>query len=231
MIGASRILLSNGRYANISDIESGSSVMSMYGKPTIVRNVAKITVDNGPTRIVLRNANYDKPFMCKDDQELLIWDDVRRKPMWVLADYFEDGLDHYVITPPKFDWQMKSVPDNVEDFYEYGHSMGELLLSNTLFTIPFYSRPDYMNGLHDTLLTGSNTFLEQREIVDIMYWISMTQTRPHKQGQLVLRSMGKPFLASRISLYKYDRKPDTLYSLHVDCQSGSYIANNIVVRV
>jgi hypothetical protein len=93
---------------------------------------------------------------------------------------------------------------------------------------------DYTLGISTGIMySGMNgiPYLHNRErVLETLYWSSLIANKPINYGQLVRKYRNIEFLTGRSTLYSYDRGRDSIWTIEVDCPTGTHIVNNLIVR-
>lgn len=92
---------------------------------------------------------------------------------------------------------------------------------------------DYINGINDGIIfSGSigHPTLTNTNVFEVLYWSSLSLGKPLHFGQLAHKIQNVPFITGRANLYAYQRQKRDVWNIDVDCKTGSYVVNNLVVR-
>jgi hypothetical protein len=93
---------------------------------------------------------------------------------------------------------------------------------------------EYVNGINCGIIySGMNGFpsLKSNEkIFEVLYWSALHVKKPVNFGQLIRKHRNIEFLTGRCNLYSYDRMLQDVWALDVECDTGTYIVNNLIVR-
>ena len=96
-----------------------------------------------------------------------------------------------------------------------------------------YQNTDYIQGINDGLVfSGTNGYPtpENTNVFEVLYWSSLFLGKPLHFGQLAHKYNNVSFLTGRANLHSYQRQKTDLWKIDVDCISGTFIVNNMVVR-
>jgi hypothetical protein len=92
----------------------------------------------------------------------------------------------------------------------------------------------YIQGINDGMVfsgtLGNPSLHVNPQLFEVMYWSSLTTGRPLNYGQLKRMYKNVPFTTSRTTLYNYNRYINDKWILDVECETGSFIINNMIVR-
>jgi hypothetical protein len=93
---------------------------------------------------------------------------------------------------------------------------------------------EYVLGLNMGIMyAGSNgnpPLRNLEKVHETLYWSSLVSKKPLSYGQLIKKYKNIEFLTGRTALYSYNRGLDSIWTLDVDCPTGTYIVNNLIVR-
>jgi hypothetical protein len=297
-----KVLRADGRYQAINTLVPGDKVVSMYGRPTRVRRVVEeANRTNMSAHLLLRHDSWAHTTAVSEHQEVLLWDNVTKKPLWVMADHFHTDQNHMVLLPPYIKWELPPIPEGMTPHQAYanGYILGAFMVSGAINTktlrfradaskavmlqdlmkymadifaiegvascdvgnrfmgIDFlvtesmfrffatmitrdgcshlpaslmYDDDDFVSGVNHAITHLSDVNKLDPLVMEALYWTSLSLKKPLVPGQSKRSSMGVSFLSSNGRVHQYIRGPKELYLLDVECPSGTYIMNNMVVR-
>lgn len=92
---------------------------------------------------------------------------------------------------------------------------------------------DFIEGVNQGIMYSGHLGqlgVSNTNIYETLYWTSLCLGKPVNTGQLVRKYRGIPFLTSFGRLFKFDRIKIDSWTLDVDCETGSFIVDNLIVR-
>jgi hypothetical protein len=113
-------------------------------------------------------------------------------------------------------------------FEEFGESAEKCLPEKYRCTDNDYVQ-GILNGIIYSGTLGQPEMSGQPKVYETLYWAAITSNKPLSYGQLVRKYQNKDFLTGRISKHNYSRDTTDMYTLDVECDTGTFIVNNIVV--
>jgi hypothetical protein len=93
-----------------------------------------------------------------------------------------------------------------------------------------YDDDDFVSGVNHAITHLSDVNKLDQLVMEALYWTSLSLKKPLVPGQSKRSSLGVSFLSCNGRVHQYIRGPKELYLLDVECPSGTYIMNNIIVR-
>lgn len=96
------------------------------------------------------------------------------------------------------------------------------------------SDKEYLQGLNHGIVfsgvQGCPSLKSNPRVYEILYWTSLTLKKPINYGQLMRKFRGVELLTGKGRVYSIKRGFYNMYTLDVECDTGSFIVDNIVVR-
>lgn len=217
--GNTRVLMANGIYKNICDIEVGEFVINMNGDPVKVLN----KMNKGFMKVVnMRTNNWHGRTIVTDNHKFFTGDE------W---ESIQNLSGNSLRMPEKINFQLEST-DEIEGIklnYEFGKSVGHSLLRNKMgdielleevynsnYILPskfFNLNKDYVRGIYDVM---SKNKIMNTHLNELFYWCSFV--------------LGKNICNVSI-IDKQDVYDEIeVWDIEVDCDTHSFIANNSIVH-
>jgi len=92
---------------------------------------------------------------------------------------------------------------------------------------------NYVQGLNSGIMfsgTDGHPKITDNDTREILYWTSLLLGKPLNYGQLKRSYLGKEYLTARSVLHAVEKSMTDLSFIDVECDTGSYILNNLIVR-
>lgn len=217
--GDTRVLMANGIYKNICDIEVGEFVINMNGEPVKVLN----KMNKGFMKVVnMRTNNWHGRTIVTDNHKFFTGDE------W---ESIQNLSGNSLRMPEKINFQLEST-DEIEGItlnYEFGKSVGHSLLRNKMsdikllkevynsnYILPskfFNLNTDYVLGIYDVI---SKNKIMNTHLNELLNWCSFVLGRNICDVSIIDKQ------------HVYDEVE--VWDIEVDCDTHSFIANNSIVH-
>jgi IMP dehydrogenase/GMP reductase len=218
--GDTRILMANGTYKNISDIEVGEFVINKDGNPVEVLN----KMNKGFMKVIdMRTNNWHGRTVVTDNHKYFIGDN-----KW---ESIQNLSENSLRMPKNINFQLEKT-DEIEGIklnYKFGKSVALALLRNKIddiklleevynskFILPskFYNlNTDYVCGIFDVLSKEINL---NNNLNELLHWCSFV--------------LGKNIFEVSIMDKKDVYDEVEVWDIEVNCDTHSFIANNSIVH-
>ena len=120
--------------------------------------------------------------------------------------------------------------DDFTDFFDM------LNINSSKKRLPLYylcNNKEYITGIHDGIRfsgTEGHPGIHDQYLKELLYWTFLYLEKPFSYGQLQQTFNNYKFMTTRAILHSIDRKPNIIFKFDVDCPTGSFIMNNMVIR-
>lgn len=218
--GDTRVLMANGTYKNISDIEVGEFVINKDGNPVEVLN----KMNKGFMKVIdMRTNNWHGRTVVTDNHKYFVGDN-----KW---ESIQNLSENSLRMPKKINFQLEKT-DEIEGIklnYKFGKSVALALLRNKIgdikllkevynskFILPskFYNlNTDYVCGIFDVLSKEINL---NNNLNELLHWCSFV--------------LGKNICEVSIMDKKDVYDEVEVWDIEVNCDTHSFIANNSIVH-
>ena len=218
--GDTRVLMANGTYKNISDIEVGEFVINKDGNPVEVLN----KMNKGFMKVIdMRTNNWHGRTVVTDNHKYFVGDN-----KW---ESIQNLSENSLRMPKKINFQLEKT-DEIEGIklnYKFGKSVALALLRNKIgdikllkevynskFILPikFYNlNTDYVRGIFDVLRNEINL---NNNLNELLHWCSFV--------------LGKNICEVSIMDKKDVYDEVEVWDIEVNCDTHSFIANNSIVH-